>query len=256
MIAWEEHGAGPVVLFVHGVGLDRSMWEQCLPSMASAGYRSVLVDLPGHGGSPPLSEEPTLANMAAAVASVPFHPVHLVGFSIGAFIATEMTAAQPSRVRSLCLVSAVARRTEVERRTVLQRLQQVTSDFEGTLDQTVDRWFSPEWSRREPEVRDRVRRLLLDNDPESYAACYRLFALADADAWDRLPAIPTPTLAVTGSDDLGSTPDMTFAIAEHMPRCRGVTVPDARHLLPLEQPGALMEAVTAHLDAAEQPPAL
>ena len=47
----ETHGAGPGLVLLHGVGLDRRMWERCLPAL-TARHRVTLVDLRGHGASP------------------------------------------------------------------------------------------------------------------------------------------------------------------------------------------------------------
>ena len=52
-----------------------------------------------------------------------------------------------------------------------------------------------------------------------------------------------PVLAITGSDDAGSTPAMSAAIAAACPRGEVVIVPGARHLLPLDAPQAVADAI-------------
>ncbi|MEA2288471.1 MAG: (E)-2-((N-methylformamido)methylene)succinate hydrolase [Solirubrobacteraceae bacterium] len=246
MIAWEEHGAGPAVMFLHGVGLDREMWRRCHADIRDA-HRVVLADLPGHGASAPAPPDVTLGDLAATTAAAITEPVHLVGFSLGALVAAELALSAPERVRSLTLVNAVANRSDEERAAVRDRLRTAGDAFEAGVERSLDRWFSPSWTVEEPELREEVRATLLGTDRSSYLACYRVFAEADAELWPRLPAITAPTLAITGSDDSGSTPAMTRALAARIPRATAVVVDGARHLLPLERPAALMEPLLRHI---------
>jgi len=238
----ETHGAGPDLVLLHGVGLDRSMWERCLPALTER-HRVTVVDLRGHGTSPPAAPGVTLRELAADVAALLPGPAHLVGFSLGALVAQQLAVTNPELTASLTLVSSVAGRSEEERAAVLRRRERAWEDFAGSAHAAVDRWFSPEWRAREPELAKAVVDRLVTNDRTSYLACYDVFASADAELWPRLPGITAPTLAVTGSDDPGSTPAMTRLLAARIPAARALIVPGARHLLPLERPEGLVKAV-------------
>jgi pimeloyl-ACP methyl ester carboxylesterase len=85
--------------------------------------------------------------------------------------------------------------------------------------------------------------VLRANDRESYLACYRVFATGDAECAPLYATLPMPVLALTGSDDAGSTPAMSAAIAAACPRGEVVIVPGARHLLPLDAPQAVADAI-------------
>ena len=56
-----------------------------------------------------------------------------------------------------------------------------------------------------------------------------------------------PALAVTGGLDPGSTPEMTGRLADAMPDCQAVVVPDARHMLPVERPRELVQCLTTFI---------
>jgi pimeloyl-ACP methyl ester carboxylesterase len=243
----EMHGAGTGlgVVLLHGVGLDRTMWARCLPSLA-ARHRVTLVDLRGHGDSPPAAPGVSLRELAADVAELLTGPTHVVGFSLGALVAQQLSLEHPELTASLTLVSSVAGRSAEERAAVARRRELARDDFEGSARAAVDRWFSPEWRSREPELERSVLTTLLANDPTSYLACYDVFATADATLWPKLPGITAPTVAVTGADDPGSTPVMSESLAQRIPDARAVIVPGARHLLPLERPEELTEAILEH----------
>ncbi|MFE2940053.1 alpha/beta fold hydrolase [Streptomyces sp. NPDC059255] len=244
-LAHETHGAGSRLVLLHGVGLDRRMWDRCLPRLAAA-HRVVLADLRGHGASPPAGEGTTLAALADDVAALLAGGAHLVGFSLGALVAQRLAVDRPELVASLTLVSSVADRSAAERSAVAGRRRRAAEDFGASARAAVDRWFTPEWRAREPETARAVLDTLLSTDLASYLACYDIFATGDADLWPLLPGVGAPTLAITAADDPGSTPEMTRRLAARIPGGRGIVVPDARHLLPLERPDALASAILAH----------
>ncbi|MHA6800240.1 alpha/beta fold hydrolase [Bounagaea algeriensis] len=237
------------VVLLHGVGLDHTMWERVRQILAPH-CRTSTPDLLGHGQAPDAQPGTTLTDLAA-----PLHQVvpvsgrvHLVGFSLGALVATQFALEQPERVASLTLVSGVAGRSAGERDAVRNRLAAARQDLPATFEAALQRWFSPTWQAAEPELVRRVRAVLQTNRPTSYLACYAVFAEADAALWPRLPHLAPRLVALTGSDDPGSTPEMSAAIAQRVPRGQWTAVPGARHLLPLERPGAVADAVLANVE--------
>lgn len=239
------------VVLLHGVGLDHTMWDRVVPGLAAKARRTVHIpDLLGHGAAPDAPAGTTLADLAAPVAGLlagAGAPAHLVGFSLGALVATRVALDHPDRVATLTLVSGVAGRSEAERAAVLDRLATARADLAATFDAAVDRWFSARWHAEDPGLAARVRAVLAANRPASYLACYEIFARADAELWPELPQLAPPVLAMTGSEDPGSTPAMSEALAARVPHGRAVIVPGARHLLPQERPAAVVAAVREQL---------
>lgn len=253
MIAYSVSGndRGPVLVLLHGVGLDRAMWDRVLPAL-ERDHLVVKIDLRGHGASGPAAPGTTLAELAGDVSEVldkaGFGTVHLVGFSLGALVAQRLSVDQPQRVSSLTLVSSVAARTPDEREAVSERLRAAEADFPATVEAAVSRWFDDDWAAREPDLVASVRRTLLNNDRSSYLACYRVFATADAEIAPLLGSIQAPTLVITGSDDPGSTPDMTFRLERAIPNARAEIVAGARHLLPVERADEFVNSLSKHIE--------
>lgn len=235
------------MVLLHGVGLDRSMWSRCIPSLSAQAF-VVAPDLPGHGTSEPVRGPLHLDDLAAGVLDDLGDSAHVVGFSLGALVAEHLALTHPDRVRSLVLVSAVARRNPAERAAVQARYEAAERSPVDSAEASIQRWFRPSFKEREPELAGHVLRQLLSNDHQSYLACYRLFAEADATLWPQLGRICAPTLVTTGANDTGSTPEMTTALAGAIPHARAQVIPDAGHLLPLEQPAALTRAILDHLN--------
>lgn len=234
----------PTLVLLHGVGLDRTMWEP-VAGLLGDRFDVRAPDLPGHGVRPPAPAGTTLADLADGVADAVPEGSHLVGFSLGALVAQHLAARRPELVASLTSVSSVCRRTPAEREAVLHRLRTAEADPAASTAASLERWFAGtdvprEWVRRTDAT-------LRANDPDSFLACYRVFATGDEDVAPLLGQITAPALAVTGADDPGSTPEMTHRLAGSIPGCRAVVVPDARHLLPVQRPRALVDCLTAFI---------
>jgi pimeloyl-ACP methyl ester carboxylesterase len=93
-------GSGSPLLLFHALGSSRAAWEPVIPALAE--HADVIaIDLPGLGDSPPLPDgvEPSPKALAAAVAAfldeqgiaVP----HVVGNSLGGWVAMELAAIRP-----------------------------------------------------------------------------------------------------------------------------------------------------------------
>lgn len=103
----ELTGDDPVMILIHGAGMDSTVWQQQTRFLAHRGFRAVAVDLPGHGGSEgePLS---TIADMAdwtvRFLEAADLAPAHVVGHSMGSFVALEIARRHPLAATSLILM--------------------------------------------------------------------------------------------------------------------------------------------------------
>lgn len=95
----QRMGTGPVVLLLHGTGASTHTWREVMPLLAPH-HTVVAVDLPGHAFSSPLSQEPSMPNMASALLALlkqlQVTPDVWVGHSAGAAIAVQALT-DPSR---------------------------------------------------------------------------------------------------------------------------------------------------------------
>ena len=97
----------PAVLFLHGAGMDHSVWTLQARYVAHHGGSAIAVDLPGHGRSdgPCLGTVEDMAQWGwRAMDALGVKRAYLVGHSMGALIALEMAAKALERALGLCLV--------------------------------------------------------------------------------------------------------------------------------------------------------
>lgn len=101
--------SGPPLVLVHGLGGAASNWSELVPLLAPR-FRLLVPDLPGHGGSSPLSSAPTLSPFADAVAAIAERegllPATVVGHSLGGVVALRLALRRPDAVQSLVLAAA------------------------------------------------------------------------------------------------------------------------------------------------------
>jgi pimeloyl-ACP methyl ester carboxylesterase len=114
-----DHGKGfdaarPTVLFVHGAGMDHSVWPLQARHFAYRGRSALALDLPGHGRSQPLTSKGAVLDSIEAmaewfdklIAALGIERVHVAGHSMGALIALEHAARRPEQVVSIALLGA------------------------------------------------------------------------------------------------------------------------------------------------------
>jgi pimeloyl-ACP methyl ester carboxylesterase len=233
---------GPTLVLLHGVGLDHTVWEP-VTALLSDRFTVLAPDLPGHGSRPPAGAGITLADLADGVADEIPAGAHLVGFSLGALVAQYLAVHRPELVASLTSVSSVCQRTPQERAAVLARLDTAAADVAASSEASLHRWY--DGTDVDDEQIARTKATLLANDRDSFVNCYRVFATGDAEIGPELHRITAPALAVTGELDPGSTPEMTTRLAAAIPGCEAVIIPGARHMLPVQCPHELAEALSA-----------
>lgn len=101
----------PLVLLIHGAGMDRTVWNLQTRYLAHHGYAALAVDLPAHGNSSgdPL---PSVADMAGWIGEViealDWGPARLVGHSMGALISMEVAGARDDIERVVLMGAAMA----------------------------------------------------------------------------------------------------------------------------------------------------
>ncbi len=245
-------GDGPPVTLIHGVGSYLESWDGAIAALGG-GYRFLRYDLRGHGNSPklpgPYRLDDFVEDLRDLLDGQGIDRTHLAGFSLGGLIAQAFALAHPDRLHSLTLISTVAGRTDAERDAVRRRAATLAEKGAGAhLTEAVDRWFTAEFIAARPDVLEERRRRSLNNDPDCYAAAYRV--LADHDLADRLPEITTPTLAMTGENDVGSTPRMAELIADRVPDSRLHIFPHLKHSVLLEAPDQVAAQMKPFLETA------
>ena len=97
-VSFTRTGEGPPLLLVHGLGSHQQVWQPLLPELESR-FDVINVDLPGHGHAPrlapgsPATPEALAAELAKLLDDLGVVRPHVVGSSLGGWIALELAKA-------------------------------------------------------------------------------------------------------------------------------------------------------------------
>ncbi|KJQ54322.1 alpha/beta fold hydrolase [Microbacterium sp. SA39] len=207
------------------------------------------------GAVQPVLDRPTIPlQVSGLLASLPERFV-LVGHSLGAIVAMSLALAAPERVAGLCLVSTNAKApTDAQRagwREWLSRLD-AGEDARELQRSILPALLGASAMRDRPDLVERTLAMGTETGDERLRAQLEL-QLDRGDLLGRLPSLATPTLVVSGLDDVITPPHFHTEIVTRMPDARLVTL-DAGHLLPLERPeafGSLLRSWQTQLADAE-----
>ena len=235
----------PVVVFIHGLGLCRHVFDAMLPAFRR--YRILTYDLYGHGASDPIAGKASLEVFSDQLIDfcddLDLPGVHLVGFSIGGMINRRFALDHGSYLRSLIILNSPHDRgaeaqTAVEERAASVREQGAFATFDAAL----KRWFTPDYLQTGdgPEL---VRRWREQVDAESYAQTAWVLAHGVRELTGRDGEITAPTLVMTCENDSGSTPAMSHDIAAEIPGAETIIVPRLKHLGLMEDPNAFTNPI-------------
>jgi pimeloyl-ACP methyl ester carboxylesterase len=204
-IAWEEHGSGPPLLLVMGLGYGRWGWEPILASLAER-YRVLSFDNRGYGESDIPPGPYTAADMAgdalAVLDAAGVERAHVLGSSLGGAVAQELALRHPERVDRLVLASTMSGVSNMHPlpEPTLQLMEEApTLDPAVALRRFVENALVPE---AEPDLVERIVELRTAKPPDPAGWAAQAGIWASFDVWDELPSLAVPTLVVHGEGDV------------------------------------------------------
>ncbi|MBP1720378.1 MAG: MhpC [Deltaproteobacteria bacterium] len=107
-IYYEEHGKGFPVLLIQGLGYPSGMWFLQIPEFSRC-FRTIVFDNRGVGKTDRPDEEYTVALMASDAAellrALGITRAHVVGVSLGGYIAQDLALTHPDLIDCLVLMS-------------------------------------------------------------------------------------------------------------------------------------------------------
>jgi pimeloyl-ACP methyl ester carboxylesterase len=241
----EFDNALPAVVFLHGAGLDHSVWALLARAFAHHGFAVLAPDLPGHGRSagPPLGAIEALADWTAAlIEAAGVKSARLIGHSMGSLIALDCAARHPDRVDGLDLISTAApmrvsddllNAAKANSHDAIDMVAIWGSGFSATLGGSLSPGL---WMLGGAErLLERARPGVLYAD---LAACN-----AYQDGLAAAARVKAPAHVLLGSRDMMTPLKSGKALAAAIPSCRVTVLEGAGHMLMSERPDELLAAL-------------
>jgi pimeloyl-ACP methyl ester carboxylesterase len=228
------------LLFIHGAGVSARTWVNQLRGLSHLGT-PVAVDLPGRRGSDPVPN-PTLDSYAETACQLLERlgngPAYVVGHSLGGAVAQMLALRRPEHVKGLVLISTCARVPPGD----------ATQHLLGLVPRPFRRVVFLSAIRKlllAPSAPDDAIGLTLDE----VGACpthtiqYDTAIGRAMDMGDVARGLRVPTLILCGARDRLTEPDLSQQLSRMIADARLQIVPAAGHMLPLEAPGIVNQAI-------------
>jgi len=228
-------GESPTTIFIHGVGLDHSMWY---PQKEFFQNKSVLFyDLINHGqsngGFKELSFDIYSEQLHNLINELKLEKINLVGFSIGSLIAQHFTEKFYNKVNKLVLIGSVFQRSENQIEIVQSRYNQALNGSSITTD-SIKRWFSEDYLKNNSQVYDFFYELLEKKNNLNFLPAYKTFVDSDKYPINYIK-FKMPTLIMTGENEVGSTVLMNERLSKEIKNSILYIIKNAKHAATIEQ---------------------
>jgi 3-oxoadipate enol-lactonase len=250
-IALGVAGDGPLVVFLHGIGGNRSHWDDQVPAFAKE-FTACAWDARGYGDSDdydgPLAFADFSADLARVLDFLGAGRAHLIGLSLGGRIARDFCLRHPARVATLTLCNTHAGFDALGPDEVDAFLRARQGPLAAGKE---PRDIAPGLARgivgksAAPGAYDRLVASLAALRKSAYLKALEASVREDRGA--PIERIAVPTLVVTSDEDAVYPPATAVAMARRIPGARLAVIAGAGHVSNLEQPERFNQAVLPFL---------
>lgn len=255
MTYYEEAGSGDPLILVMGLGGDLQAWAMQVPALAKH-FRVITFDNRGAGRTSAPDRPYTIQQMADDLAALMdrlgIDKAHVLGWSMGGYIAQEFAIKYPARVEKLILLATAASIDGYGRAVVTSWINARRSNLSREQWQrfTAPYLYSPGLL----DDHERLERAILNSANNPYAQQDHAFirqaaAILAFNASDRLGAVKAKTLVLSPKDDMLIPPRNSEKLAGLIPGATLQTL-DGGHVGSLEYPNEYNEAILEFLGAA------
>ena len=252
-LEYTDQGTGTPLVLLHAFPLNRTMWAPQIDPF-SAHFRTIAIDLRGHGGSSqghtPFTLEELATDIKDLLDQLTIRQAIFVGLSMGGYILMAFYRLYPDRVKALVLADTRAQADTAEGRA--GRFEMIrTAETQGAnaiADIMIPRLLSARTIKTNPDLVGTVQAMIFHNPVETIVGDLRAMA-GRPDSVPLLAQIARPTLLLVGALDQGTPPSDARFMADRIPDAQMTVLPDAAHLSNLEKPEAFNQAVLSFLES-------
>ena len=251
---FEEHGQGPeAILFIHSFMMNCNMYDRQVEALKDR-YRVIIYDLRGHGrsevtpGGYNIYEQ--VEDAAGFIQQLELAPCHVVGMSIGGYIAMRLAKKYPQLVRSQILISTSAAAEDPADARQFKLLgfihNRISRSF--AIKQVKPILFGEKFLNdpKAAETRNYWHEQFMRNDKYSFAKTLDGI-LARDNLLKEFGTIVVPTLIISGEADAACDPVQSERMHTKLPSSQWVQIPDVGHTPPVEAAEIVNSAISEFL---------
>ena len=245
---YDEAGKGVPLIFIHGYPLNRSMWEPQLEALSDIA-RVIAPDLRSHGGSEIVTGMNTMDIMAKDIKELIEildikEQVILAGLSMGGYISFAFYRSYPELVKGMILAATRATADHIDTKVKREESAAIAQErgTEPIIEMQLPKMLAPVTLEKKPELVERAKNSMSNISVQAVVGDLRGM-LNRQDSAPILKNIECPVLILHGADDQLIPMEEFDLMQNEIRNARSKIIPEAGHLLNLEQPELFNEAV-------------
>lgn len=253
-IYYEIHGQGDPLVLIMGLHQNSGWWYRQLPALSER-FRVIIFDNRGAGRTDIPETDYSIRlfadDTAGLIQALGLGSVHVLGVSMGGFIAQELAINYPDLVRTLilgCTSCGGPRAVVMGPERMAQFLDAAGLTEEQIVRRNFDLFFSDGFVRDNPDKIEQFVQISLKYVQPAHAFVRQFTACGRHDTTDRLGAISAPTWIVAGDDDPLIPSENSRILQELMPEAALTLYPGLRHVFFIEDPDRFNNDVLAFID--------
>jgi pimeloyl-ACP methyl ester carboxylesterase len=251
-IAYRMFGKGEALLLIPGSSMTMDEWEPNVLNRLASNHTVIIFDNRGIGkttaGDKTWSIEQFANDTAGLLDALKIEkPIDVLGFSLGGFIAQELTLIHPQKVTKLILYATSCGGKATIPPQISPTAMKSMMSGNASKDTFLSALFPKEWIKANAAYVQKFISLMTLPPKESIQHQAQM-----APNWkgtcDRLSSIPKPTLIITGTDDVTSPPANSLMLVQKIPGAWLVQIKGGGHGAMYQYPEEFSKVLLTFLD--------
>ncbi len=254
-ISWMEEGSGPPLLMIMGMAGIMGYWGPELIKKLSSDFRVIVFDNRGMGETSAGVKNFTIPEFARDTKELMdilgLDRAHVLGWSMGSFVAQEMAILYPEKINRLVLYgsSCGGMQTALPPADVMKRLFDTTGTPMELTETALSLMVPESWLADHPSFRkgflSKPMSVYLKNIPSIRKQIQAITSWEGA--WDRLGSISNETLVITGDEDAVFPVENSHMLSDQIPKSRLEVIRGGGHGMIYQYPELFSSIVKAFL---------
>ena len=257
-IAYQTYGDGMPMILCMGYAGTMDMWSPELIDRLSEDHQVVVFDYRGMGLSGPLGSSKdnytmqTLADDTKGLMdALNISRADVLGWSMGTYVAQNLVLSYPDAVDHLILYAGDCGGAEY-----IQPAASVEAELANTSGTSEERGMRllqlilpGEWMAAHPDIMSYFPQVTETSSPESVQQQYRAIGdWVEHGTYARLPEIQSPTLLLTGTEDILTPPENSFVMGERITGSWVVQMKGGGHGLMYQYPAEMSAIIQTFIE--------
>jgi len=208
-IAYKKFGEGDPLLLIMGYSGTMDLWAPEMLKELAAHYQVIIFDNRGMGETTASDKEFTIELFAddtrGLLDALGIERAHVLGWSLGTYIAQELTLMYPDRVEKLILYAGDCGGKEAiyPGPEIMEALGDTSASSRERGERLLATLFPEKWLKEHPDPRTYFPEVTETSSPENIKRQYQAWQKWKG-TYSRLAKITQPTLLITGAEDVNT----------------------------------------------------